>query len=448
MDAFADLPGDVLVAILVRLPARSIAGCSQVCRTWRSAISHPTFDVAHAERPAAVVKVTAVDEVYDFVLEDVYRAFRPTPMTRTSVVIDLFRGRWHHDNLHINPKQPLTRALILRASSVLLGSWDGVVCMKPRTTMTGWPSCPPRLHKQYVLWNPLTMAYAAVSLPPGDPDDGEVIGGYSHPSTRRFHLVHASGKTTLGALMALKTLRILRVGDDDAIWREIPLGLQEEDNPTTARLSNISIDTHHARCVRLHGNLHWLVQWGSSESTTTLQLLTFDTTQEKFCLMEAPPRTRSQDADNLTNTRLGVLSGGKLCAFVVQSSTSSMDVWVLDGYQAMPPPRISSCWRLKERIGLVLPDRSDWSLKFCVDTEVEVVEGVREGEEIFLRHGDRIDTYNLRCKEWRMVNVSRSAHTVMHRENILQPEVSFGAASRALSRSPTVDKNGHIRYGL
>jgi hypothetical protein len=59
MAALANLPGDVLMAILVRLPARSIARCREVCKAWRSVVSHPSFDIAHAERPAAVVNVTA-----------------------------------------------------------------------------------------------------------------------------------------------------------------------------------------------------------------------------------------------------------------------------------------------------------------------------------------------------------------------------------------------------
>uniref|UniRef100_M8C8H2 Uncharacterized protein n=1 Tax=Aegilops tauschii TaxID=37682 RepID=M8C8H2_AEGTA len=45
------LPDDVLVEILVRLPARYIAGCRAVCRAWRSAISHPIFDRVHSSRP-------------------------------------------------------------------------------------------------------------------------------------------------------------------------------------------------------------------------------------------------------------------------------------------------------------------------------------------------------------------------------------------------------------
>jgi hypothetical protein len=119
-----------------------------------------------------------------------------------------------------------------------------------------------------------------------------------------------------------------------------------------------------------------------------------------------------------------------------------MDVWVQEeDYDAAPP----SIWRLKERISLVLRDMSDLSRKFSMDTEVEVVEGVREGEEIFLRYNDgtsRIDAYNLGCKEWHIVNISQMAGTVMHRESILQPEVSFGGASRTLSRK--IDKNGRM----
>jgi hypothetical protein len=224
------------------------------------------------------------------------------------------------------------------------------------------------------------------------------------------------------------------------VWREIPL-LKEETKMSMAR--------HHARCVRLHGNLHWLVLRGSESE---LRLLTFDTTREKFRLMEAPPGRREGQADDvLTRARLGVLSGGKLCTFIVEPSTSTMEVWVLDDYGAVPL-RLSS-WRLKERISLVLPDSSDLSREFCMDTDVEVVEGVREGEEIFLHHNHRIvghgsrriDAYNLGCKKWHMVNVSRSARTLMYRESILQQEVSFGGASRALS--PMVWK-GHIRYTL
>jgi F-box interacting protein len=371
-----------------------------------------------------------MDQCYDYYFDvKGYGPLGPTVFTRTTVVLELFRGRWHRRD--INP--PSSRSLVLRSNlSSVRGSWDGVVCIEVRFNDAARYTF--LRADQYVLWNPVTLACATVSPPS---DAGEIIGAYSHHSTRRFHLVHASGEIVGHHLMAPTTFRILRVGD--AVWREIPL-LNEE---------TMSMARHHARSVRLHGNLNWLVLRGSESE---LRLLTFDTTREKFRLMEAPPGRREGQADDvLTRARLGVLSGGKLCTFIVEPSTSTMEVWVLDDYGAVPL-RLSN-WRLKERISLVLPNSSDLSRQFFMDTDVEVVEGLREGEEIFLHHNHRIvghgsrriDAYNLGCKKWHMVNVSRSARTLMYRESILQQEVSFGGASRALS--PMVWK-GHIRYTL
>jgi hypothetical protein len=86
------------------------------------------------------------------------------------------------------------------------------------------------------------MACATVSPLAGG---GKIISAYSHPSTRWFHLLHSSGTAGGDRLMAPMTFRILRIRD--AVWREIPL--KEE----------ISMARHHARYVRLHDNLHWLV---------------------------------------------------------------------------------------------------------------------------------------------------------------------------------------------
>ncbi|KAM0828372.1 hypothetical protein ACQ4PT_067604 [Festuca glaucescens] len=168
MAALGDLPDDVLVAILVRLTARSFARCRKVCRAWRFAISHPSFDTAHAERPASVVKVTDYPD--------------PPFSGRTNIVFDLFRGRWHRDNVHINPARPRTLILPSTFCSVRArGSWGGVVCIELRFWTTEWlpvqdPPPPPYPYPhadKYVLWNPISKACATVSPPT---DDGEIMG--------------------------------------------------------------------------------------------------------------------------------------------------------------------------------------------------------------------------------------------------------------------------------
>ena len=52
MHALANLPDDVFVEIIIRLPAQSIVRCRAVCWAWRSAISNTSFDIAYAgDRP-------------------------------------------------------------------------------------------------------------------------------------------------------------------------------------------------------------------------------------------------------------------------------------------------------------------------------------------------------------------------------------------------------------
>lgn len=82
---------------------------------------------------------------------------------------------------------------------------------------------------------------------------------------------------------------------------------------------------------------------------TALQLLVFDTTQEKFRLTEAPECRGSAD---LITARIGVLSGGRLCTFAVDPT---MEMWVLDDYSSNP-----CSWQLKEKISLVTWDKHDY----------------------------------------------------------------------------------------
>ncbi|RLM66448.1 hypothetical protein C2845_PM16G13090 [Panicum miliaceum] len=52
----ADLPEDVHVEILVRLPAESVLRFRSICKAWRRITSDPRFLAAHARRrPAQVV---------------------------------------------------------------------------------------------------------------------------------------------------------------------------------------------------------------------------------------------------------------------------------------------------------------------------------------------------------------------------------------------------------
>ncbi|KAI5012342.1 hypothetical protein ZWY2020_024476 [Hordeum vulgare] len=426
MDSLPHLPDDVLVEILVRLPARYIAGCRAVCRAWRSAIPHPNFDRAHARRPTVVAKVAAHHEFYSYVVQGNFLVHR---LGTRAIVFDLI-------GIGGRQRTPFPRALCFTSvlSTTVMGSWDGVVCLQRGE----WPPHPRddgiHLHAhQYVLWNPLTMACANVGLPARQ---GIVIGGYAHPETRRFHLLRASGT---GRYF------LLRVGD--AVWREISF---LEESSAHAHAGNAAppriLMSGWPRFVRLHDNLHWLVRsMEPGTLDTPLWLLAFDTRLEKLWSMETPERHGRPFY--LTTTRISALPWGELCIFSVDARSCTMEMWVLDGYSG--GPRARGNWRLKERIGMVNWNGSDlaWMLTICTDSQLEAVE---DAEEILLKQVDgRIDAYNIRRKAWRPVDEATSVpgeHMVMHRESVLQDQASFGNASRPLRKY--VDCYGQRFYCL
>uniref|UniRef100_A0A0E0KED1 Uncharacterized protein n=1 Tax=Oryza punctata TaxID=4537 RepID=A0A0E0KED1_ORYPU len=196
---------------------------------------------------------------------------------------------------------------------------------------------------------------------------------------------------------------------------------------------------HGARSIRLHGDLHWLVQRGS------MQVLVFEPARERFRLMEAPPAHRGEEED-LARSRNVVLSNGKLCAVLVARATTTMEMWVLDDYHS----DARCCW-LMESVSLVMWDRRDLSRAFTSETQVEAVHGELEGEEVIIRNDGEVDAYSLRRGAWlRVGGISSSGGPVLdvallaHRDSAVQHVVSFGEASRRPQHA-TVDINHYLK---
>ncbi|KAF8664903.1 hypothetical protein HU200_054220 [Digitaria exilis] len=275
------------------------------------------------------------------------------------------------------------------SASRVHGSWDGVLCLQlyRRFTRPVYHTLPRGM--DYVLWNPLTKAFATVPTPPGR---GQVIGGYAQPVTRRFHLLHSSDEPVVPVhvgdlqLLAPVTFKVMQVGDD-AGWRELP--------PPQAQ----------------HGTSPPSIFMVAGRDRP-VTLLVFDTARERFFLTAAPdlPGLRQEMAR-------AVMSRGQLCvlAFVGSPVATApadrhLEMWMLvdDGDDhSGDGPR----WRLRQRIRLFRRDGVDLLPEFMDATAV--VEAV-EGEEIFIRQGHRIDAYNLREDAWRKVGVTKDASLVMH----------------------------------
>ncbi|KAF0911996.1 hypothetical protein E2562_012805 [Oryza meyeriana var. granulata] len=121
-----------------------------------------------------------------------------------------------------------------------------------------------------------------------------------------------------------------------------------------------------------------------------------------------------------------------LCVLAVEDYTTKAR-WVLDDYADH-----RRSWQLKKIIGqLGMKHRWRHHLwrEFSMDTQVEVVQGVEEGDEVFVHDHRRVDAYNFRRGRWRGPNdVSRSVVGKVH-VLLLRHEVIFRSALHVLSRS-------------
>ncbi|KAL6650021.1 hypothetical protein ACP70R_014245 [Stipagrostis hirtigluma subsp. patula] len=318
----ASLPDDVFVEILRRLPVRSVGRCRAVCRDWNAATSHPSFDRVLAKRPATVAKVSPSHFYFHLAQTWVVAA-----------VFELFRGRWHPDNVHKVAASTVGLSLCCASTS----------STAPTTTRLLSP---------------------AAAASPSRPWSGSLRSG-----------------TPIGArATAPSTCTVTCTG-----WcsRRAPGG---------------------RRC-----------------SCSTRRA------QEKFRCMAAPV-SRALD---VATARLRLLSGDNLCILVLATRPPALEMWVLDDYTG---PR---SWRLRDKIRMVLMDGTDLSPKFAAAAaEVELVEGVEEGEEILLRLDGWAHAYSFRHKWWRKVSVTQSATLLAHRESVMPREISFGEASQVIPRTP------------
>uniref|UniRef100_A0A0D9Z7U5 F-box domain-containing protein n=1 Tax=Oryza glumipatula TaxID=40148 RepID=A0A0D9Z7U5_9ORYZ len=251
--------------ILLRLPARSILRCRAVCKAWRSRTSQPYFLRAHAARSriiaAAVVDTTVIPD---------------GEVCTTISIRPLGDGDGDSSGAAMSSSSSSFASVRFDSRPFVLGSWDGVVCLVPGAT-AGVVRPRSRIDR-YVLVNPLTKACTSVPPPA---TRGIVICGYAHPTTSRYHLLHADDVYPYHHTAAA-TIRILQVGDNNA-WRKIVIS-----HPTGME-SRSCIRFPGAPPVSLHGCLHWLVASSSSASASARPLLSvFDMEREEFRLMDAP----------------------------------------------------------------------------------------------------------------------------------------------------------------
>ncbi|KAK3151813.1 hypothetical protein QOZ80_3AG0250930 [Eleusine coracana subsp. coracana] len=280
------LPDELVVAILVRLPARSVCRFRAVSKSWHALATDTHVLRAHASRATSVPAV---------ICSRTWWQRRPWQ----DMNVDFFHFNFFRDDAapdlrgHDGGRSlcALNLNMSTRIVSWFVGSWDGVMCMEIRSQeKQGTPV------DSYVLFNPLTRACVIVPA----------------PAAARYGVV-----------------------DGNPIWRDLPAPL---DPDTAAALKNVYIK-HGIDCrkhgmesfVNLHGKLHWIRVTNFGHS---VQLLVFDKLKEEFGTMKTPAITVP-----LGFKRICEISG-KLCIFYLTPPLDKMEMWVLEDY-------VEQRWKLK-----------------------------------------------------------------------------------------------------
>lgn len=409
------LTEDVIHDILLRLPVRAVCRFRAVSKSCRAAASKPAFLRAYSSRAAAAAHVilswsaTERADATDFQLSASSSGGDPTDRDDERL--------W---DVHVT--------LPGHCTSALKTSWDGILCVELDTSVRAVMPPPPfheRVPCVYALFNPLSGARAVVPAPVADQPRrcpigrGFIAGGYSHPVTGAFHLLHCTMSHVAGAAKCTLHFQVLRVDgacpSSPSSWREIPVPVDIDTS------TNMWLSVGRGRCVSsatVNGRLHW---WPMLDG----KLLVFDTEKEVFGSMRLPEVGDTYGAV-LREQAITTLSG-KLC-LLAGFASGMVEVWVLEDYHrgrwqlrqmcesASPatPLNSGSLSHYLGNVGLVTAEGSGRVEKMVFYDWTKMVYDVRHGTkcELVTRFG---------CYEG----------LAIHKDSLMTQDMVFGAAPRA-----------------
>nr|CAB3487415.1 unnamed protein product [Digitaria exilis] len=274
----ANLPDDIHAEILVHLPAKSVHRFRSVCKAWRRITTDPRFLAAHPRRrPPEVLMYRYVDSSHcenrpinyavDVALDALpvsgeVSGWRPlVSYPKFATTSDSTTKRWYHS---------------MPQHCLLLDSCNGVLLFKKA------------VGSSYFLCNPVTRQWA--ELP-----EITVTGRDGHRRAARgvteyaFYFHERSGEFRL--LCDHSSFSV--VHGQTNTWYVLSTCAAEPRHvdPHATNIDNlISLLSTATTPLALHGRVHWpprLIRRG--ESSTTMEMVAFDTVSEKFHVMAGPP---------------------------------------------------------------------------------------------------------------------------------------------------------------
>ncbi|KAK8969402.1 F-box protein [Platanthera guangdongensis] len=283
-----NIPDDMIIEILLLLPARSVGRLRCVSKSWLSVSTTHLFVRAHAQRnsPRSLAIEWRDRNEFHFASAD----------SNAGIAL-------HNPTMKHRPKETIVEA-----------SWGGFLLLRNIIT------------NQHSLFNPLTCH--SINLPNNTCQFSVFLSLYVHRSTSKYRLIRLSADSPIKS-------EVLVVGESS--WRHIPCFL-----PTVNQFPNP---------VEFNGRLHWLASAQSDVFTVAKALptstslfknrillpdiiMTFDIETEEYNLLPLPPMKKTRNIGGSL-----VDFNGKLGLWIVRSD--SLDVWVMD----------SSNWVKRQLVG-------------------------------------------------------------------------------------------------
>nr|XP_034581083.1 F-box protein At3g07870-like [Setaria viridis] len=374
---FSRLPDDTIADILLRLPAESVLCAGAVCKAWRSFTTDPSFLAAHARlQQAQVVMYSYLDEgPYELALDVVPFSGDDDEAARRRLI------RY--------PRTTRTRFL-------LLASCNGVLLF--RMSHGSFLS--------FLLCNPVTRQWAELPRVGRFGEAEYQYAFYSHQPSGEYRLLLRRGLSWL----------ILSTGAAEPRRVDMPPGTSITNSLVTAPP------------VALGGRLHWppRVVAGAGMTTTTTEMMVFDTVSETFHRMAGPP-TATADMVKLFEME------GRLAAADF-GEEEHVDLWFLDDYDAgrwERRHRVATAW---EPDGVSRGPPQEAGDLVCVAAAGDGEGNVMLGSHLWLA------VYNLRTK------TARTVDSVVEAENDVL--VSRHVFSASLVRHPSFAARSTADLGL
>ncbi|KDP36772.1 hypothetical protein JCGZ_08063 [Jatropha curcas] len=282
-----DLPLDIIIDILCRLPVKSIIQCRRVCKTLRTIItSNPQFAENHLSR------------------SPVQFLHQSGSFSRT---FQLFEFQHENDAAFSIP----IKFNIKRSNLFVLSSCDGFLCLGDRS----------RFYNPVKMCNPVTGEY--INLPEKGLDkriEGVVVSGFGYSSISKQYKVVRWVRRKIAAREEHDNVAVVTelytLGDES--WRRI------SDAPKFEYDIFMNFPSS-ANGVFLNGLFHW-ISYRKCGSYRSYYMVSFDFESEKFNVVLLAPSCRPKFTAMLNEVVVGVLG---VCLFI---NDSEFGLWVMKDY--------------------------------------------------------------------------------------------------------------------